>query len=95
MAGAKGITLAFETGQESANLLRKTLDDLKTHNLKINFDPANMLLYGAGDPLAALRLLKPWVRQRAPADPWRWARRHSSHGAWGWSSAECNADGET
>jgi len=62
MAGAKGITLAFETGQESANLLRKTLDDLKTHNLKINFDPANMLLYDMGDPIKAVEILGPDIR---------------------------------
>ena len=29
----------------------------------VNFDPANMLLYDKGDPIEALRLLGPWVRQ--------------------------------
>src|SRR5215813_2923597 len=29
LAKEKGITVAFETGQESADLLRRTLDDLK------------------------------------------------------------------
>jgi sugar phosphate isomerase/epimerase len=30
-------------------------------NLRINFDPANMILYGTGDPIEALRLLAPHV----------------------------------
>jgi sugar phosphate isomerase/epimerase len=50
LAQAKGITVAFETGQETAQLLRRTLDDLRCPNLKVNFDPANMLLYDKGDP---------------------------------------------
>ena len=30
LAAAKGITLAFETGQETADLLRLTLDELSS-----------------------------------------------------------------
>ena len=51
LAWEKNITIAFETVQESADLLRRTLDDLKCPNLKINFDPANMILYDMGDPI--------------------------------------------
>ena len=29
----------------------------------VNFDPANMILYGMGDPLEAIELLAPWLRQ--------------------------------
>src|SRR5262249_30175397 len=43
LARAAGIVLAFETGQETADLLFRTLGDLKAPNLKVNFDPANML----------------------------------------------------
>src|SRR6266852_2321166 len=43
LAKARGITVAFETGQETATLLRRTLDDLKCANLKVNFDPANVI----------------------------------------------------
>src|SRR5262245_60880749 len=50
LAKAKGITIAFETGQETADLLRLTLNELRCPNLKVNFDPANMLLYDKGDP---------------------------------------------
>src|SRR5262247_1942053 len=54
LAREKGVTLAFETGQEPADLLRRTLDDLKAPNIKVNFDPANMLLYDMGDPIRAV-----------------------------------------
>src|SRR4029077_9926312 len=52
-ARSRDITVAFETGQETADLLRLTLDELRCANLKVNFDPANMLLYDKGDPLRA------------------------------------------
>lgn len=62
LAKAKGITLAFETGQETADLLRLTLDELRCPNLKVNFDPANMILYEKGDPLRAVEILAPDIR---------------------------------
>jgi sugar phosphate isomerase/epimerase len=61
-AKAKEITIAFETGQETADLLRLTLDELKCPNLKVNFDPANMLLYEKGDPIRAVEILGPDIR---------------------------------
>lgn len=57
MAADKGIALHLETGQETADLLRLTLDELKCSNLKVNFDPANMLLYDMGDPIRAVHIL--------------------------------------
>jgi L-ribulose-5-phosphate 3-epimerase len=33
----------------------KFLEDVGRTNLKINFDPANLILYGMGDPISALR----------------------------------------
>jgi sugar phosphate isomerase/epimerase len=62
LAKAKGVTISFETGQETADLLRRTLDDLKCPNLKVNFDPANMLLYDKGDPIRAVEILGPDIR---------------------------------
>src|SRR5262249_35453063 len=62
LAADKGVTLAFETGQETADLLRRTLDELKAPNLKVNFDPANMLLYDMGDPIRAVEILGPDIR---------------------------------
>jgi sugar phosphate isomerase/epimerase len=62
LAKAKGVTIAFETGQETADLLKLTLDELKCPNLKVNFDPANMLLYEKGDPIRAVEILGPYIR---------------------------------
>ena len=76
--GAK-VTLAFETGQETADLLRRTLDDLKCANLKVNFDPANMLLYDMGDPIRAVEILGPDIRSVHVKD----ANRPTSPGKWG------------
>jgi sugar phosphate isomerase/epimerase len=60
---AKGVRLAFETGQEEAGTLLRALDDLRRPEVGVNFDPANMILYGMGDPVAALRTLRARVRQ--------------------------------
>jgi sugar phosphate isomerase/epimerase len=59
----RGIAVAFETGQESADTLAAFLRTLARANVGVNFDPANMLLYDKGDPVAALRTLAPWLRQ--------------------------------
>src|SRR5438552_518768 len=62
LAAEKDVTVAFETGQETADLLRRTLDELRCPNLKVNFDPANMILYDKGDPLRAVEILGPDIR---------------------------------
>ncbi len=79
LAKAKDITIAFETGQETADLLRRTLDELKCPNLKVNFDPANMLLYDKGDPLRAVEILGPDIRSVHVKD----ANRPTTPGTWG------------
>ena len=60
--GGHGIELGMETGQESAGELFEFLNDLDTPNVFVNFDPANMILYGAGDPVDAIRTLGRHVR---------------------------------
>jgi L-ribulose-5-phosphate 3-epimerase len=79
MASARGVTLAFETGQETADLLRRTLDELAAPNLKVNFDPANMLLYDMGDPIRAVEILGPDIRSVHVKD----ANRPTTPGQWG------------
>jgi len=79
LAKSKGVTIAFETGQESADLLRLTLNELKCPNLKVNFDPANMLLYDKGDPLRAVEILGPDIRSVHVKD----ANRPTVSGNWG------------
>jgi L-ribulose-5-phosphate 3-epimerase len=79
MAATKGIDVSFETGQETADLLRLTLDELKCKNLGVNFDPANMLLYDKGDPLRAVEILGPDIRSVHVKD----AKRPKVPGTWG------------
>lgn len=59
---ARGITLGCETGQETAAALRTFLEHLGEPNVAVNFDPANMLLYGNGDPIAAVRAVGRWIK---------------------------------
>ena len=55
-------TLHLETGQETAEELVAFLQQVDRGNLFVNFDPANMILYGAGEPLPALKTLGSYVR---------------------------------
>ena len=74
-----GVRAAFETGQERAPTLLAFLEELERPAAGVNFDPANLLLYDMGDPLAALARLAPWVRQIHVKD----ARRTKVAGTWG------------
>lgn len=60
-AGHNGQSFALETGQEPAEVLLGFIKEVDRPNLRINFDPANMILYGTGEPVAALRALAPLV----------------------------------
>jgi sugar phosphate isomerase/epimerase len=71
--GAMGVELLMETGQESAPELLQFLNDLRARNVGVNFDPANMILYGAGDPIQAIRTLGRHIRHVHVKDG-----RHSS-----------------
>ncbi|MHC5115165.1 MAG: sugar phosphate isomerase/epimerase family protein [Planctomycetota bacterium] len=76
----RGVRVALETGQETSTTLRQALADLDRPELGVNFDPANMILYGKGDPVAALRMLAERVLQihvkdAIPTDtPGEWGR---------------------
>ena len=76
---AKQITIGLETGQEEAATLAAFLKKLDRSNVGVNFDPANMILYDKGDPVAALRTLGPWVKQCHMKD----AVRTKTPGTWG------------
>jgi len=69
----------LETGQETAVELLQFINAVERDNLAVNFDPANMILYGAGVPLEALDIVGSHVRsvhckdasyQRQPDQPW-------------------------
>jgi len=57
-----GQNLHLETGQETADGLLQFIRDVDRENLFINFDPANMILYGTGEPIEALRKVGSLVR---------------------------------
>jgi sugar phosphate isomerase/epimerase len=52
----------LETGQEPADPLVHFIQDTQRNNLYINFDPANMILYGSGEPIEALEKVGKYVR---------------------------------
>jgi L-ribulose-5-phosphate 3-epimerase len=79
MFKAADITLGLETGQETAPVLVQLMQKLQCPNVGVNFDPANMILYDKGNPIAALRMLGPWIRQVHIKD----ARRTKVPGTWG------------
>ncbi|QDV75328.1 sugar phosphate isomerase/epimerase family protein [Botrimarina mediterranea] len=57
-----GQAVHLETGQEAAGVLLEFLAAVDRQNLGVNFDPANMILYGCGEPLPALEQLGRHVR---------------------------------
>jgi len=75
----EGVHVALETGQETAETLLDVLEELDRPTAGVNFDPANMLLYGMGDPMQALDLLATHVRQIHVKD----ARSATKPGSWG------------
>lgn len=75
----QNILLGLETGQETAQELAGLLHKLNHPNIGVNFDPANMLMYDKGDPVKALHVLAPWIRQVHVKD----AKRTKAPGTWG------------
>lgn len=79
---ALGVTLGFETGQETADDLAAFLAALDRPNIGVNFDPANMILYGKGDPVNSVIRLAPFLKHLhvkdakkflpEPTDPTSW-----------------------
>jgi hypothetical protein len=73
------MALGLETGQETAETLAHFLRKLDHRAVGVNLDPANMLLYDKGDPVAAVRALGPWLKQCHLKD----AVRTKVPGQWG------------
>lgn len=75
-----GQTLHLETGQETADGLVQFIKDVGRDNLFVNFDPANMILYGTGEPIAALKKIGKYVRSIHCKDG-KWAKNPGNE--WG------------
>lgn len=79
-----GAGVALETGQETAETLIGFLESVNKPDpplgkrVGVNFDPANMILYGKGDPIEAFRALadrvvQVHIKDAIPADrPGEW-----------------------
>ena len=82
--GARRVKLGLETGQENAKTLIGVLEELNgllpvQFHVGVNFDPANMILYGMGDPVEAAAMLAPHIVQVHIKD----ANPSDSLGEWG------------
>ncbi len=76
---ARGIVLGMETGQETPDTLAAFLRKLDHRNVGVNLDPANIILYDKGDPVAAIKTLGQWLKQCHLKD----AVRTKVPGQWG------------
>jgi len=56
-----GQKFLFETGQETPITLLRLIDDIGKKNTGVNFDPANLLMYGKANPVDALDILGPYI----------------------------------
>ncbi len=57
-----GQDFCFETGQETPVTLLRTIAALGMDNVGVNFDPANLLMYGKANAVDAVDTLAPWIR---------------------------------
>lgn len=57
-----GQRIHLETGQEPGDVLVRFIKDTKCDNLFVNFDPANLILYGCGEPISTLKQIAPYVQ---------------------------------
>jgi L-ribulose-5-phosphate 3-epimerase len=93
----RGVRTALETGQESALSLLSFLEEVNAgvpsgQRVGVNFDPANMILYGTGEPIDVLTRLMPQVVQvhvkdaSPPERPGVWGvEKPAGEGAVDWS----------
>lgn len=57
-----GLNFCFETGQETPVALLRIIEDLGLPNVGINLDPANLLLYGKGNPVDSIDVFGAHIR---------------------------------
>jgi len=61
-AHKQGIDILFETGQETPVTLLRAITDIGTGNLFVNYDPANLVMYGKANPYDGLKVIGRYVR---------------------------------
>lgn len=58
----KGQYFLFETGQETPVTMLRTIEEVGTDNLGINFDTANLILYGKANSCDAIDIFGKYIR---------------------------------
>lgn len=56
-----GAKFAIETGPETSAVLKKFLDSLKSKGVRVNLDPANLVMVTGDDPVQAVYNLKDYI----------------------------------
>ncbi|MBQ7188661.1 MAG: sugar phosphate isomerase/epimerase [Kiritimatiellae bacterium] len=86
-----GLTLLMETGQETADDLLHFVETLNHENVRLNLDPANLILYNKDEPIPSVKKLAPYIRHVHIKD----AIRTKVPGTWGqevtWGDGEVNS----
>src|SRR3974390_702959 len=57
-----GQNFRYETGQETPITLIRTMRDVGLDNQGINFDVANLIMYGKANPVDAIEILGPYIQ---------------------------------
>ncbi|PYV26786.1 MAG: xylose isomerase [Acidobacteria bacterium] len=57
-----GQSFRYETGQETPITLLRAIQDVGLDNQGVNFDVANLILYGKANPVDALEIIGPYVQ---------------------------------
>lgn len=60
-ADSVGASFAVETGPETAAVLKEFLDSLSAKGVKVNLDPANLVMVTGDDPVQAVYTLKDYI----------------------------------
>lgn len=59
---SRGQWFCLETGQETPLTVLRTIKDIGTGNVGVNLDTANLILYGKGNPVDALKIFGNYVK---------------------------------
>lgn len=57
-----GVNVLLETGGESPVTLLRMMEDIQLGNLYVNLDTANLIMYGFGNPVDAVRTLNKYIK---------------------------------
>ncbi len=60
-AEKQGVFIAVETGPEKSEVLKRFILETGEKNLKVNFDPANLVMVQGEDPVGAVQVLKDFI----------------------------------